>query len=60
MIGVFIYEVNDEYVPADGEGNGPPGIDLTDVMPPEETIAAQPDVVNDDVEPQNETAVTPP
>jgi len=63
MIGIFIYEVNDEYTPA-GEGGGLPGIDLTGMMPSEEaeaTAAAQPDIVpEDDAESHNETAVTPP
>ncbi|MDE0526974.1 MAG: hypothetical protein OXI27_10395 [Thaumarchaeota archaeon] len=60
MIGVFIYEVNGEYVPADGESGGLPGADLTGAMPPGEAIIAQPDVAEDDVESRNETAATPP
>ncbi len=66
MIGVFIYEVNAEYDPDAGESGGPPGMDLTGTVAPEEVTAAQPDVVPDDVvsdddaESQNETTATPP
>lgn len=61
MIGVFIYEVNDEYDPAAGGNDGLPDTDLMDGMPPGEETAAQPDVVRDDsAESQNETAVMPP
>lgn len=60
MIGVFIYEINDEYVPAE-EHDGTFGADLTSVMPPEEAATALPDAAPDDAaEPQNGTAAVPP
>ncbi len=58
MIGVFIYEVNGEYVPA--EGDGLPGAGPAGATQPEETITAQPDVSDGNAESQNETAVAPP
>ncbi len=62
MIGVFIYEVNDEYNPASEGGVLPIADPVGATAPSEEPTTARPDVVpDDDAESQNGTsAVTPP